>query len=455
MEVDTIAAVASPEGRSRRGILRLSGPAALTVIRDLFSDAPENFGSYAAADGALTVEGVGVPCTCYVMRAPRSYTREDVVEFHLPGSPPLLRAALQAALAAGPAAAVRLAAPGEFTRRAFLHGRIDLAQAEAVLQVIRSRHESELRRAVGQLGGSLSRRLQQTREALVRLLSRVEASLDFSEQDIEVISAEDVAAEVARLAQDVTDLLGETRPSAPTGGVATVLLGRPNVGKSSLLNALLARRRAIVTPVPGTTRDLVEETLALDGIAFRLIDTAGIGRGGDALTDAGIARARERLAGAQLVLFLLDGSRPITDLDRALWQEVPSCPGLVVINKQDLPPCLGWREIRELVGDAPVIRTSCVTGDGLPALSGEMVHAVVEGHVDRSAHPFLLAARQREHLTEARGELQRAGENVSAISLEFIAEDLRQALICIGRLTGEAAPDEILDLIFAEFCVGK
>jgi len=455
---DTIVATSSPAGRSLRAIVRLSGPEAVRTASAVFSsDRPlDRLPSYSSAAGYVVLprEHIRCPSVAYVMLAPRSYTREDVVELHTFGAPPLLGAIVDALTAQG----ARPAEPGEFTRRAFLNGRIDLAQAEAVQALIRARSAAELRVAQMQLGGSLTRAVEALRRGVVHLLAEVEASIDFVDQDIRLIEPSAVAARAGQFESEVESLAAEPA-AAPKEGVLAVLCGPPNAGKSSLLNALIGADRAIVTRVPGTTRDTIEHVIEIGGIAFRLLDTAGVRRAAHEVEEQAVERANAAAYSADLALLVVDGARPLGDSARQLWERLTGRPGtavVTVINKSDLPHRLSAADEGRLAQRCPMVRVSALLGDGLADLRGAMLNAVRSDAVDRSAHPFWLGARHRAALRRAAAALRRARSAADGgLGLEFAAADLRDGLAALGEITGATTSDDVLDVIFSDFCIGK
>jgi len=454
---DTIVAVSTPAGRSLRGIVRLSGPQAVPIVSRLVTlrgGRIEQLPGYGAAEGWLWLQRrrTRVPVALLLMRRPRSYTRDDVVELQSFGAPVLLQMIVEELVQHG----ARLAEPGEFTRRAFLNGRIDLAQAEAVCALVHARSEAAHRLAIEQLAGTRARALHELRESLIDLCARVEVGIDFSDQDIEVINPGEVLTGVRRAESACEALLGAAGEHAAAVGIPVALFGRPNVGKSSLLNALVGSRRAIVTPVPGTTRDVLEAAIELAGTPFRLIDTAGIRACSEEVEAEAVQRARQALRHVEVALFMLDGSAPIGHDDLAAWQEVsvPQC--LVLLNKSDLPAAIDGAAVRAALGERPIVRTSCVTGRGIDTLKETLVELARSGRADASAHGFEPSLRHREALRQAVAALRRAAEvAASTAAAELVAFELRQALDSIGQVTGQTVSEDILDRVFSEFCIGK
>ena len=456
---DTIVATSTSAGRSLRAIVRLSGPDAVRIASAVFeSDVPlDQLPTYASATGRLVLEfeEIHCPATAYVMLAPRSYTREDVVELHTFGSPPLLAALADALVAAG----ARPAEAGEFTRRAFLHGRIDLTQAEAVQRVIQARSEAELRTAQAQLGGSFRHAIEELRGELVALLAQVEASIDFVEQDIDVLDADEVGASIERLIAAVESLTDADAPAPPKDGVVTVIAGLPNAGKSSLLNALAGHSRAIVTHVPGTTRDTIEHQIEIDGITFRLIDTAGVRATDHEIEGEAIGRAEAAFGSADLTLLVIDASEAFSSEADALWDRLTSQSGAVVvslINKSDLQQKMSTADEGRLAHRGPIVGTSTLLRAGIEDVRAEMVKAVRSSAMEQSVHIFWLNARHRAALARAADALRRARAALDdMMGIEFAAADLHDALDSVGEVVGQTTPDEILDTIFSHFCIGK
>ncbi len=456
---DTIVATSSPAGRSLRAIVRLSGPDAIRIASTAFESAPplRRVPTYRSVEGSIVLvhEGIRCPAAAYVMLAPRSYTREDIVELHTVGSPPLLSLLTEVLLEAG----ARPAEPGEFTRRAFENGRIDLTQAEAVQAVIQARSAAELRVAESQLGGAFRDAVERLRSIIVGVLAEIEACIDFVEEDVPPVDVPGAARRVAAVADEVLSLAAAEPASPPKEGVVAVIAGLPNAGKSSLLNALAGSERAIVTHVPGTTRDTVEQVVEIDGVAFRLVDTAGARRAASAVEKQAVSRAAAAADAAGLVLLVLDGSRPVGSRARALWERLAARPGRAVIaavNKSDLPRRLSSADESQLAQRCPVVFVSALRGDGMDDLRAEMVRAIRSDAIDHSAHPFWVGARHRAALRRAGDALGRAGEAFGTnLGSEFAAADLRDALAALGDIVGHTTPDDVLDAIFSRFCIGK
>jgi len=394
-----------------------------------------------------------VPADLIWMPGPGSYTSEDLAELHTFGSPLLLSAICEALSTQG----ARLASPGEFTRRAFLNGRIDLTRAEAVRALIHAQDEAEHRRAFEHLAGAVHQRILGAKRTLTRVCAFCEAGIDFSDQDLEVVEPAWVESEIAAALQNVRDLLapsGDTRVVAE--GIRVLIVGKPNVGKSTLLNCLSGQERALVTEIPGTTRDIVEGRLEHRGLTFALRDSAGLRDSRDWVEAEGIGRARDALRSADLIVFVVDGSRPVSSEDLEIADEITSRNVLPVINKSDLPQVARVEELPSQITAAAPLLMSAKTGAGRELLLDRMVERVEGAAAGPQAHSFQVNARQRDCLMRAAESLERAlGVSGSEDGLELLAVDLRDALGHLGEVVGETVTDDLLHLIFSEFCIGK
>jgi tRNA modification GTPase len=456
---ETIVAVATPPGRGGIGIVRLSGAAAQRIaqgilrLRHPLAHAQARFAEIlepAAQDGETRARLDEAMVTYFA--APHSYTGEDVVEIAAHGSPVILGALVEYALAAG----ARLANPGEFTERAFLSGRIDLTQAEAVRDLIEAQTLYQAKVAAQQMEGALSRRIKPIKEHLVDLIALLEAGIDFAEDDIEVAPASAILGriEAARAALEpiaASFLHGRIVHT----GLTLAIAGRPNTGKSSLFNRLVERERAIVTAAPGTTRDLVTERVSLGGIPVELVDTAGLREAQDEAEQMGIQKSREALADADMVLLVLDATERPSPEELALLSALERRPAIVVENKMDLPQAL-LSQISTMTGTLlPVMRTSALTGAGIPELKAQMLAMVCGSHGERESG-MLTNVRQSQAVTAAIEALATARHAVAdKIPHEMLLLDLYGALRQLDSLTGETTADDILNLIFSTFCIGK
>ena len=452
---DTICAVSTPPGEGGIGIIRISGKDAVAVALKVFKP---------RADKQLTLEeshtihyghvidsstgDVVDEALFTVMRSPATYTREDVVEINCHGGMVPLGRTMKLLIAAG----ARQAEPGEFTKRAFLNGRIDLAQAEAVMDVIRSKTDLSHRAANEQLLGGLSAEVAALRDRLLSVLASVEAGIDFPEEDIEMETGRPLVESIERLLSGVEKLLSSfIYGRILRDGFATAIVGRPNVGKSSLLNALLKQDRAIVTAVPGTTRDVIEEYLNVNGLLLRIVDTAGIRETHDMVEQEGVRRSLAAIERADLVLVVLDGSEPIHESDYGVLDAVEEKNRIVILNKSDLPRTLEKPDVQ-----VPIVAVSCRTGEGLDDLKRAILEMLERGRVATREHAWAVNQRHRTALEQAKASLQKASESVTnGLSPEFIAVDLRGALDSMGLIIGATYTEDILEKIFNDFCIGK
>ncbi len=466
---DTIAAIATPSGEGGVGIIRISGQGVLDVAEKVF--VPRGRGGWPPRHRHLVygdVQGPGGPIDhgfLVYMKGPHTYTGEDLVELQLHGSTIVLQQALDAVFAAG----ARPAGPGEFTRRAFLAGRLDLTQAEAVMDVISAATPQGLASARARLCGNLARRAEEISGLLTALITRLEAGLEFPEDmeaEAEIAPPSGLAREgreIEELTSHVASLLDSYRQgSALRRGVRVLILGRPNVGKSSLLNLLLGEERAIVTHVPGTTRDVIEETINMHGLAVRLMDTAGLRETADFVESLGVRAARDRIAQADLVLFVVDASSIDPAADGEILRGLEDRRVIIVANKCDL---LG-RTDKEAVGKklsamstAPVVLVSALENWGLQDLEAAIFRSVTgrsPGQGLDEGEVLVATERQREALQRVLSGLERAGGALSGgMPQDLVAEDLRTALEGLKELTGEVTTEDILDRIFSKFCIGK
>lgn len=455
-DADTIAAISTPPGRGGIGIVRLSGPEAFRIAAGLLDRPPALEHARArltriadpAHPGTTLDEAVVTPFV-----APRSYTGEDVVELAMHGAPVILDSVLRAALASG----ARLAEPGEFTQRAFRNGRLDLTQAEAVHDLIAARTLDQVRQAAQQLGGALSRRVSPAKETLLHLIALLEAGMDFASgelDDVDVVPPAQIAAEIAAVQGQLRSLAATfSRGHLLRSGASLALVGRPNAGKSSLFNRLLERDRAIVTHIPGTTRDTLEESIALAGIPLRLVDTAGLrDLPADIVEAEGILRSREALADADVVLVVHDATQPLSSAEQGLLLELAARPHIVALNKIDL---LSAGTARQSHAAHPGIATSALTGEGLEQLRSAIL-ALLHGGNAVSEVGALTSLRHFQHVQDALSALDAAGRaNADALPHEILLLDLHAALRALDALTGATTTDDILARIFTTFCIGK
>ncbi len=452
---DTIVAVATPPGRGGLGVVRLSGPGATSIARALLDRSKALRARHATVARVLDRTGATPMAVDQVVvtafPGPGSYTGEDVVEISAHGSPVLLDRIVALARAAG----ARLAEPGEFTLRAYLNGRLDLVQAEAVADLIEAVTPLQARVAFDQLEGTVTARIGEVDDQLFELIARLEASLDFPEEGYHFIEAGEVARRVSALRGRVEELLdGAARGRLIREGCQVVIVGKPNVGKSSLFNQLLGVARAIVTPAAGTTRDLVSEVTDLSGLAVTLVDTAGIRSSGDAVEVEGVSRARRALGVAAAAVVVVDRSQPLEPEDRAVLEETACVDRVVVLNKVDEPARWGRRSLG-LDGTAVVVEVSARTGEGIERLRAALSDRLTGGESLRDT-PGVANRRHIGLLERVREALAEAGKAAAAEAAEeFVLADLQRAREALDELTGKRTPEDVLRHIFERFCIGK
>jgi tRNA modification GTPase len=453
MLADTIAAIATPLGEGGLAVIRISGKDALAVADRCFVPAGRSAPRLSAVPshtihyGHIVRDGRVVDeVLVAVLRAPRTFTREDAVEITCHGGVLAAKLVLAAVLAAG----ARLAEPGEFTKRAFLNGRLDLAQAEAVADLIHARTELALSAANEQLAGKLSQRISRLRDELMQTLAHIEAHIDFPDEDIAPDTRGQLLARLERGAAFMEELLRTAAEGQILRrGIRAAIIGRPNAGKSSLLNQLLGRDRAIVSPIAGTTRDTIEETANIRGVPVVFIDTAGLREAGDVVEAEGVRRSRESLQRAELILHVLDASEPLTPADEALLAESAGKKRIVVLNKVDLP-----RRMASIPAGA--VEVSCATGAGIESLKDAIKAAVWSGDIKAEMLEVMINARHQDALRRAREAAVRAGELLRQDQpLELTAMELRIAANAVGEVVGKTTTEDLLDAIFSQFCIGK
>ena len=457
---DTIAAIATPPGEGGIGIVRVSGSLAISIASKIFKSpqhaSPVDFPSHTLNYGRIVdpiTGNVVDEVMLGIMHAPKSYTAEDVVEFNCHGGSAPLTTVLDLTLQTG----ARLAEPGEFTRRAFLNGRIDLAQAEAVVDLIRSKTDLTRQIAVDGLTGRLSQEVNSLNDRLANLLAEVEASIDFPDEELDFLDLD----AMRRTAQAIQDGLEQLIATASDGrivrdGINIAILGKPNVGKSSILNRLLKSTRAIVTEIPGTTRDTIEEALNLRGIPVNLTDTAGIRRTEDIVEQQGVERSKSYLDLASLILMVFDASEPLTDIDIELLQEVSSRSAILVLNKIDLAISITPKDLQLHAPQKTVVQTSMLHGEGIEDLRSTVLQHVIGGDFVLGDSPIITNVRHDDALRRSQASLSHAIESLDAkMPAEFISVDLRSSLDAIGEIVGKTTTEDLLDRIFSQFCIGK
>lgn len=447
MTNDTIAAIATAPGQGGVSIVRLSGPLAEDILLRVFRPAKSapmqshllTYGH--VLDGSETVD----ECMGVIMRSPRSYTRENVAELQLHGGGYTCQRVLSLCLRAG----ARLAEPGEFTRRAFLNGRIDLSQAEAVMGLIAAQGDKAHQAAMRQLQGGASAFIRQAADELYAIQAGAAACIDYPEEITEEEAASDLAPRILALANSLEAACNERAARIVTSGLTVALCGRPNVGKSSLLNALLGEDRAIVTPIPGTTRDMIAGDVCLGGSVIHLMDTAGLHATDDPVEQLGVARAENAIRQADVVLLVLDASQPLTSEDSALLDKLHGLNAALVLNKADLPPALTVQEVSPLLADAPVLTLSAQQPGTLESLK-----AYLSQQANLSDQLTLTQPRHLEAAHRAAAHLRQAASALD-MAIDLAAIDLQAAQLALSEITGDQVEERLLDRVFSQFCVGK
>ena len=456
-EFDTIAAIATSLGESGIAIIRVSGARALHIVGKIFKGkngrSLEDIKPYTMRYGHI-VDGTSGETVDEVlvsfMKGPRSFTAEDSVEINCHGGVVSTNRVLEEVIKAG----ARIAEPGEFTKRAFLNGRIDLSQAEAVIDIIRAKTELSMKSALIQSEGRISREINSLRHRLLGVIAHIEATVDFPEDDLEEITSERVTENLREILRDIERLISTANEGKILReGLSIVIVGKPNVGKSSLLNALLMENRAIVTEVPGTTRDVIEEYINVEGIPIKIIDTAGIRETEDIVEKIGVQRSKEKINEADLVVLMLDVSRQLDEEDREIIQFIRDKKYIVILNKVDLEKSLRREDI-ELAQDY-MIETSAKTGFGMDNLKRLIKDLFFSGEIAAS-EVVITNTRHKEALIRAKERCSAALFTLSqGLSIDFASIDVRSAWIHLGEITGETLDEDIIDKIFSEFCIGK
>ena len=454
---DTIAAIATPLGESGIGVIRISGSKAYDVGDAIFKsksslplaqrrDRSIQYGLIVDDDGKAVDEVI-----LLIMKGPRSYTAEDVLEIQCHGGRQSLSEILGLVLRHG----ARLANPGEFTQRAFVNGRIDLAQAEAVMDVIQAKSAQGLTSAVSQLEGRLSRVVGDMRLHLTDFITRLEVTVDYPEEDLEDIEVPDIAGAIREMERRLDDMLAESKSGRMMrDGVMAAIAGTPNAGKSSLLNRFLETERAIVTDVPGTTRDVIEEWISIQGVPICLVDTAGIRSTDDTVEQIGVRRAKEYMDRADIILVVVDQSRPLQEEDRQILETARGRQALIVLNKEDLQPAFETEELQSY--GLPILSISASTGAGMGALKDAMLSLALKQGLTAAQSALLANTRHIELVRQSREALQRALDTIEAgMPVDCAIVDIREAWELLGSITGDTVHDDIIEEIFSRFCLGK
>ncbi|MFL2077089.1 tRNA uridine-5-carboxymethylaminomethyl(34) synthesis GTPase MnmE [Marinilactibacillus psychrotolerans] len=460
IEFDTIAAISTPPGEGGIGIVRISGDEALDIadrVYQLGKKTLKNQKTHTIHYGHIvnpkTEEQIDEVMVT-IMKAPKTYTREDIVEINTHGGVLAVNQVLQTVLHNG----ARLAEPGEFTKRAFLNGRIDLSQAEAVMDVIRAKTDKAMHMAVTQLDGNLSRLIRNLRQEILNTLAQVEVNIDYPEyDDVEEMTSQLLVEKAKQVKEQVKELL-ETASQGKIlrEGLATAIIGRPNVGKSSLLNVLIKEEKAIVTEIAGTTRDVVEEYVSVKGVPLRLIDTAGIRETEDIVERIGVERSRKALAEADLILLVFNQNEPLTEEDKLLIQATDEHHRIIILNKMDLENHLDLEELKKLVNPESIIPTSIVTQDGLNDLEAKIADLFFSGKTGERDATYVSNIRHIALLNEAVDAFDDVIEGIeTGMPVDLVQIDMTRAWDLLGEITGDSVQDELITQLFSQFCLGK
>lgn len=459
MDFDTITSISTPMGEGAIGIVRLSGPEAVEIGDKLYKgkkklkDVPShtiNYGHIINPETDEVVEEVMIS----VLRAPKTFTREDIIEINCHGGILTINRILELTMTHG----ARMAEPGEYTKRAFLNGRIDLSQAEAVMDFIRSKTDRASKVAMNQIEGRLSDLIKQQRQSILEILAQVEVNIDYPEyDDVEDATTEFLLAQSKKIKNEIDQLLETgTQGKIMREGLSTVIVGKPNVGKSSMLNNLIQDNKAIVTEVAGTTRDVLEEYVNVRGVPLRLVDTAGIRDTEDIVEKIGVERSRKALSEADLILFVLNNNEPLTEEDRTLYEVIKNEDAIVIVNKTDLERQLDIEEVKTMIGDTPLIQTSMLKQEGIDELELQIRDLFFGGEVQNQDMTYVSNSRHISLLKQARQTIQDAIDAAEAgIPMDMVQIDLTRTWELLGEIIGESASDELINQLFSQFCLGK
>lgn len=459
MDLDTITSISTPMGEGAIGIVRLSGPQAVEIAdklykgKHLLNDVPShtiNYGHIIDPESKEVIEEVMVS----VLRAPKTFTREDIIEINCHGGILTINRVLELTMTYG----ARMAEPGEFTKRAFLNGRIDLSQAEAVMDFIRSKTDRASKVAMNQIEGRLSDLIQKQRQSILEILAQVEVNIDYPEyDDVEDATTEFLLEQSKEIKQEINRLLDTgAQGKIMREGLSTVIVGKPNVGKSSMLNNLIQDNKAIVTEVAGTTRDVLEEYVNVRGVPLRLVDTAGIRETEDIVEKIGVERSRKALSQADLILFVLNNNEALTQEDYTLYEVVKNEDVIVIVNKMDLEQNIDINEVKDMIGDTPLIQTSMLKQEGIDELEIQIRDLFFGGEVQNQDMTYVSNSRHISLLKQARQTIQDAIDAAeSGVPMDMVQIDLTRTWEILGEIIGETASDELIDQLFSQFCLGK
>jgi len=456
---DTIIAIGTRPGEAAIGIVKLSGSTAIEIVDKIFRSKSgrkiTEIGTFSMIYGYIAGDKGGIidEVIVSVMKEPKSYTKEDVVEINCHGGLLATGKVLELCLNKG----ARMAEPGEFTKRAFLNGRIDLTQAEAVIDIVRSKTEESLKIAAKNLRGEIKSKVKSLRDRILDVLAQLEASVDFIEEDLEITPYDKLEKEVVAIKSDLEELIeNERKGEIIKTGVKVAIVGKPNVGKSSLLNYILGREKAIVTPIPGTTRDAVEEILYVEGIPLILVDTAGIRKTKNTVEKIGVGRSMKHIDEAELIIMVMDGSKNFEKIDAEIIKKLKGRNSICCINKIDLEQKLGMEKVDKFFKNEDIISISALKGTGIGRLVKIIRNRVLDDKGINLAEKVIVNERHKNILKRVKKSLESAKKAmVTEMSEEFPSYDLREAYSTLGEIIGDTVKDDILDKIFGQFCIGK
>ncbi len=454
----TIAAISTAVGEAGIGIVRMSGKNSIDIASKVFkgvnnkhlTDGENRKLMYGhIMDGEKIIDEVLIT----FMKEPYTYTRENMVEIYCHGGIISVRKVLELLLKSGAV----MAEAGEFTKRAFLNGRLDLSQAEAVIDIIKAKTDKSLEVSVNQLDGSLSNKVRSIRDIIIKMMAHIEASIDFPEEDIEDVTYNELLEDAEKVEEEIQKLLDtSSRGKILRDGIKTVILGRPNVGKSSLLNAILNENRAIVTDIPGTTRDIIEEFVNIDGIPLKIIDTAGIRETEDLVEQIGVTRARESIKDADLIIAIFDASRELTEEDYDIIDIVNENNSIVLLNKIDLNSAYDIEKLQELIPEKTIISASVLKEQGIEELIEEIKNMFYKGEVNMDSDVVITNIRHKNQLDKSLANIKSAIEDIKIeVPLDCVEVDLRDCWDNLGEISGDTIGEDVLDRVFKEFCIGK
>ncbi len=455
---NTITAISTPMGYGGIGIIRISGEEAFNILDEIFkgdTKKPSQWETHTIHYGHIVDEKSTIIDEVFVsvMKAPKTYTREDIVEINCHSGTKVLQNVLELVIRKG----AKIAEPGEFTKRAFLNGRIDLSQAEAVIDIINAKTDLSRQTAIQQLSGNISKKVNHFSQEILQMISHIEASIDYPEHDLEQMNLEQINDKCKILIDEINNLISSAnKGKIIRDGIETAIIGRPNTGKSSLLNALIDEERAIVTDIAGTTRDILQEYVNINDIPLKIIDTAGIRETQDIIEKIGVEKSRKYAMSADLILVMIDGSKQLENDDFEILNLTENKNSIIIINKSDLPQQADIEKINKYIKNDNIVNLSLKTSSGIESLYEKIKYMFYEGEINVNEEIFINNMRHKDSLIQAVQALQNAINTIqSGLSEDFVSIDLQQSYNFLGEITGETLDEDIVNKIFSEFCLGK